>query len=215
MNEAALQATEILRDGWNWFVLLLTGPLGGVVGGIISFAILDFGWKRVRDRHQLAEALAAELSNNADSLEALLEVVGESSEIISFEQSQVVFSSVASQLGVLEYRDIAAVAKVYSALARLGEVRDKWERKVAKAEGEGDRYVRAHLALERVRVAKDYYRNLGTMLTDCRELATGLRTAYPASLKLLIPRRFRPKTIATSVDQSLAKVQPPEPVTRE
>ena len=113
MNEFGAWIAGIAAEAFRAVGVVLRGPFGGIAGGAVSFLLLDLGWKRQRERHQVAEVLAAELAINADQIEALLTVCGTELEVHSLRYSRVVFGAVASRLGSLDFPDVASVTQVY------------------------------------------------------------------------------------------------------
>src|SRR6266516_565504 len=64
--------TRWLSEVPTWLGGVFTGPLGGIIGGAISFIALEMGYKKRRERNGIAEALAAELAGIARQLDAFI-----------------------------------------------------------------------------------------------------------------------------------------------
>src|SRR5437773_3911123 len=94
-----------LHDAASWLGEVLKGPFGGLIGGAISFLVLEMGYKKRRERHGLAEALAAELSGIAGQVHAFVADEDHHEIPLYYRTSSVVFEALAGRLAELRFED--------------------------------------------------------------------------------------------------------------
>ncbi len=183
-----------LLEALQWLSAALTGPLGGFLGGAATFFLLEMGYKKLRERHGIAEALAAELANAADDLVTHTKDQDPHEIPGYFRISHIVFDAIASRLSDLPFEDIVSITKVYRLLDELNRMPNAWRERALNAfsmpEGHPDK--RGELdSIEEGR--KGFYELLSKVEKDCRGLATHLRTKHAIGWRLLIPLRLRPE----------------------
>lgn len=183
-----------LLEALQWLSAALTGPMVGLLVAVVAFFLLEMGYKKLRERHGVAEALAAELANAADDLvthtkdEDPHEIPG------YFRISHVVFDAIASRLSDLPFEDIVSITKVYRLLDELNRMPNAWRERAFNAfsmlEGHPNKSEELH-TIEEGR--KGFYELLSKAEKDCRGLAVHLRTKHAIDWRRLIPLRFRPE----------------------
>ena len=172
---------------------ILSGPWGGLIGGVVSFFGLELGYRRLRERRDLADALAAELADNADAIHAILNDPDRDAIPPYYRTSNTVFAAVVSRLGDLPYEDIASLAKLYRFLEEYNRLPSVWNdrarRALALSNSDPFREVEMQSLNEGV---EDFYRHLPTIAADCHAMAVHLRTKHVLGWRRLVPRWLRP-----------------------
>ncbi len=185
-----------LRDVVQWLGTILSGPFGGVIGGAISFLLLEMGYKRRRERHGVAEALAAELSHVAEQLDAFISDPDPNEIPAYFNISHVVFDALANRLAELRFEDVVAIAKVYRLIDDLDRMPAAWRERAFNAYAmplaDPDKQSELKAVSEG---RKGFYELLPKVRKDCVGLATHLRTKYTLGWRSWIPLKFRPEKI--------------------
>ncbi len=182
-----------LADIAAWMGRALTGPLGGLIGGAISFLVLEMGYKKRRERNGIAEALAAELSRIAQQLDTFTADEDQTEIPMYYRTSHVLFDALADKLAELQFEDVMTVTHVYHNLDELNRMPVAWRERASNALSlHPDHPLRkAELkTLEEGRVG--FYGLARGARVDCRGLATHLRTKYAIGWRSLLPLRFRP-----------------------
>ena len=184
---------ELIQAGITWVASVLTGPFGGVVGGAVTFVILDWGARNLKQRRDLADALAAELADNADAIQGILNEGDRGSIPLYYRTSETVFKALVGQLGVLPHEEVAQLAKLYRFLESTNRLPDVWQRRLEVALDLPMHHPHREAELPSLReAADDFYEHLEGLLVDCHNLASGLRTRHGLTWRRAIPRRFRP-----------------------
>ena len=114
--------TASLGEIATWLGKVFTGPLGGLVGGAISFIVLEMGYKKRRERNGIAEALAAELSGIARELDGFIVNEDKQEVPIYFRTSHVLFDALADKLAELQFEDVMTVTHIYHTLDELNRM---------------------------------------------------------------------------------------------
>jgi hypothetical protein len=187
-----------------WLGKTLAGPFGGLIGGAISFLALEMGYKKRRERHGLAEALAAELSRIARQLDAFIADEDKHEIPMYYRTSHVLFDALADKLADLQFDDVMTVIHVYHTLDELNRMPTAWRERASNALSlHPDHPVRQSelKTLEEGRVG--FYELATKVRIDCRGLATHLRTKYALGWRSLIPLRLRP-ALRTPSDNAAA-----------
>jgi hypothetical protein len=185
--------TASLGEIATWLGKVFTGPLGGLVGGAISFIVLEMGYKKRRERNGIAEALAAELSGIARELDGFIVNEDKQEVPIYFRTSHVLFDALADKLAVLQFEDVMTVTHIYHTLDELNRMPAAWRERASNALSRhpDDPVRKSELkTLEEGRVG--FYDLATKVRIDCRGLATHLRTKYAIGWRSLIPLRLRP-----------------------
>ena len=187
------QALQGLSGPLVWLGDLLRGPFGGLVGGTVSFFVLEVWYRRRRRRHQLAEALAAELTNINDRLKSFID--DEDSEEVPayYRTSEVLFKALADQLAALDFGDIVSVTKVFQNLDELNRMPAAWRERALNAlqlpHGHPDKESEFKATKEG---RAGFYILLKKVRQDCIGLAEHLRTKYAVGWRSWFPRRLKP-----------------------
>jgi hypothetical protein len=177
----------------TWVGKVFTGPLGGLVGGAISFIVLEMGYKKRQERHGIAEALAAELSGIARQLDGFIANEDKHEIPMYYRTSRVLFDALADRLAELQFEDVMTVTDVYHALDELNRMPAAWRERASNALSfHPDHPLRQSelTTLEGGRVG--FYDLAGKLREDCHGLAAHLRTKYAIGWRSLIPLRLRP-----------------------
>lgn len=186
----------------TWAGDLLKGPFGGLIGGIISYLLLEMGIKRRRDAHGIAEALAAELLTNAERIGSYLAEDDKSEIPAYFRTYRVVFDAVASRLGELHFEDVASITKLYGFLEEYNRIPTVWHERARAAYGLASGHPVRTAELEALKeAADDFFHVLSGLLVDCEGLATHLHTRYAMGWRMLLPLRLRPARSITAGDR--------------
>ncbi len=177
----------------EWLGKLLDGPFGGLVGGALSFLALEMGIKRLRERRELADAVAAELADNADVIQAVLDDADRETLPLYYGTSDTVFRALVGRLGALPYRDIVPLAKLYRMLGEYNRMPAVWTDRARSAFDLPHNHPHREAELPALKeAADDFYRHLATLGHECHSLAAHLRTKHGLGWRRLIPLRFRP-----------------------
>jgi|SRR5687767_1119161 len=175
----------------------LDGPFGGIIGGAVSFWLLDLLWKRRRERFSLAEAIAAELYTNAEKMRSLLEVA-DRNEVSEYQKTyRIVFEATAGQLGTLDFVDVATITQTYGRLNDVDRMPTVWRARADRVEKLPTSVRRQEEVGELRLSARSFYGVLEGICEDCEGLAMHLRTKYAIGWRGLVPLRFRPKQRAS------------------
>ena len=193
MSETLVGAAEAMRAVLAWIAGLLNGPFGGLLGGALSFWLLDLKWKRHRTQHDVAEALAAELATNEDRISTVLKTANRAEISGFYRTSRVVFDAVAGRLGELEFPVVASVAQLYFLLEDTNRLPRMWRERAQRA-GElvYNDPVRVAEITDLAEGAKQFYETLEGLREDCERIGANLRTRYPTGWRAMIPLRLRP-----------------------
>jgi hypothetical protein len=182
---------------WSDFVAalgeLLKGPFGGLIGGAVSFVLLELFARRWRAQRDLAEAIAAELADNADNIDAILQEADRSEIPRYHKTSDTVYSSLTGRLGELRYQDVFQVVRLYRYLESCNRMPLTWHERVvalARLPSNDPRVVEA--GKEVAESPPAFYSLLDGLRTDCHSLAVHLRTRYGLGVRRLLPMRLRP-----------------------
>lgn len=178
---------------------ILSGPFGGLLGGAVSFVVLELWVRNKRQRHQIAEALAAELANAAGDLKVHIDDPDPQEIPGYFRVSHVVFDALANRLGELQFHDVVSVTKVYGTLDELNRMPVAWRERASNAYSLPPNHPVREAELPILQEDRlGFYRTLQASHNDCRGLATHLRTKYALGVRGLVPLRLRPnETIDT------------------
>ncbi len=174
---------------------LLTGPFGGLIGGVLSFVALELVARRWRAQRDVAEALAAELADNADTIDAILREADRSEIPQFYKTSDTVYSSLTGRLGELRYQDLFQVVRLYRHLESCNRMPVVWHQRVvalARLPGDDPRVVKARKEIPES--PPMFYGLLESLRTDCHGLAVHLRTRYGLGWRTFLPMRFRPES---------------------
>ncbi len=185
--------TRWLSEVPTWLGGVFTGPLGGIIGGAISFIALEMGYKKRRERNGIAEALAAELAGIARQLDAFIADEDKHEIPMYYRTPHVLFDALADKLAELQFEDVMTVTHVYHTLDELNRMPTAWRERTSNALSlHPDHPVRQSelKTLEEGRVG--FYGLATKVRIDCRGLATHLRTKYAMGWRSLIPLRLRP-----------------------
>ncbi len=172
---------------------VLTGPFGGLIGGIASFVLLELFARRWRAQRDVAEAIAAELADNADTIDAILKEASREEIPRFYRTESMVYTSLTGRLGELRYQDVFQIVRLYRQLESLNRMPEAWhERGVILARLETiDSRVREAVA-NLAQSPKMFYNLLESLRTDCHGLGVHLRTRYGLGWRVLLPMRIRP-----------------------
>lgn len=165
----------------------LSGPLGGFIGGALSFFLLEIRAKRNRTRHDIGEAIAAELSNNYDTIQTHLKHDDRTNIPEYFRTSRVVFDAVASRLGELPFKDVLRITKLYGFLDEYNRMPAVWNRRARAAHSlqpPQAAYAEFH---ELEEGAEEFHRVLAGLASDCKNLAVHLRAAHVLGWRGVLP----------------------------
>ena len=172
---------------------ILSGPFGGIVGGALSFVVLELWVRKKRQQHQVAESLAAELANAATDLKVHIDDPDPDEIPGYFRVSHVVFDALASRIGELEFQDVVSVTKVYRVLDELNRMPAAWRERASNAYSLPPNHPVRESELPILEEGRaGFYRTLNTSYNDCRGLGTHLRTKYALGFRGLVPLRLRP-----------------------
>ena len=183
----------LLGKALAWLGHVFDGPLGGLIGGAISFLLLEMGYKRRRERHDVAEAIGAELAGIAEQLNAFLADPDLREIPLYYLTSHVVFDALASRLAELRFEDVLAVSKVYRNLDELNRMPAAWRERALNARSLPSGHPVREAELKTLEEGRQgFYGLVSSARKDCRGLAIHLRTKYTLGWRSLIPLRVRP-----------------------
>jgi hypothetical protein len=171
----------------------LRGPFGGLLGGAVSFIILEVIARRWRAQRDVAEALAAELADNADTIDAILQEADRAEIPRFYNTSDSVYSSISGRLGELRYQDLFQVVRLYRQLESCNRMPATWHERVLALERLAPTDSRVLKAITEIPESPPiFYSLLESLRTDCHGLAIHLRTRYSLGWRTLLPMRLRP-----------------------
>jgi hypothetical protein len=183
-----------LRGVVDWIGTLLSGPFSGLIGGAISFLLLEMGYKKRRERHGIAEALAAELSLVAEELNGFVAKQDPNEIPEYFRTSHVVFDALANRLAELRFEDVLSTVKVYRVLDEMNRMPAAWREHALSASAMPWGHPDKESEQKAVKEGRaDFYALLPRVREDCIGLATHLRTKYTIGWRWWIPLRLRPE----------------------
>jgi hypothetical protein len=148
----------------------------------------------LRARRDLADALAAELTDIADTIADFLTEASRDEIPLYYRTSDTVFQALVGQLGELPYEDVVAIARYYRFLEEYNRLPKVWHERANRAlELPHNHPFREAELPDLQKGAAEFYRVLEGMHADAKNLATFLRTKHSLGWRTLLPRRFRPK----------------------
>jgi hypothetical protein len=177
----------------DWLRAAFAGPFGGVLGGALSFLLLEMGYKRRRARHDIAEALSAEVAHVAEQLDDHIREPDPHEIPPYFRISHVVFDALADRLAELRFHDVLNIAKLYRVVDELNRMPLAWRERADNAYGLPSGHPSKASEIAAVSEGrKAFYDGLAQVRNDCIGLATHLRTRYTLGWRSWIPFGLRP-----------------------
>lgn len=106
--------------------IVTSGPISGVLGGVISYFVLEVWLKRGRQRRDIAKALAAELRVSLKYIADLAEVVRHEQHIVpEFHAPVGLYLSLSNRLGELPVETLSHVVALYRQIEELNRVAER------------------------------------------------------------------------------------------
>ena len=188
-----ISVTSQLNALVEWLRAAFAGPFGGLLGGAISFLLLEMGYKRRRARHDIAEALAAELAYIAEQLNGHIRHPDPSEIPAYFRISHAVFDGVVGRLAELRFDDVLNIAKLYRIIDELNRMPKAWRERAGNAYGMPSGHPRKEAEIVAVGEGRQaFFDGLPQVRDDSIGLAQYLRTRYTLGWRSWIPFRLRP-----------------------